>query len=195
MPTLLLNKPHGVLCQFTDEQGRTTLADHVNVPGVYAAGRLDRDSEGLLLLTDDGALNQRLTSPRSKLGKTYLIQVEGQATEAALDKLRRGVKLKDGMSAPAKARLLAGKPGWLWPRQPPVRFRKNIPTSWLEVTLFEGRNRQLRRMGAAVGLPVLRLVRQAIGPCVLGTLQPGEWRQINASEAQQLATTDSRRDA
>lgn len=193
MPSLLLNKPWGVLCQFTDAENRPTLADYIDLPGVYAAGRLDRDSEGALLLTDDGALKQRITRPGSGTGKRYLAQVEGRVSEPALRRLRHGVELKDGVSAPAEARLLPGKPGWLWPRQPPVRFRKNIPTSWLELVLHEGRNRQVRRMCAAVNLPVLRLVRSAIGPLTLAGLKPGHWRELSASEIDQLGQLAKRR--
>jgi 23S rRNA pseudouridine2457 synthase len=175
---IAFNKPYGVLCQFTDREGRPTLADHIDRKGVYPAGRLDRDSEGLLLLTDDGALAHRLTDPRHKQPKTYLVQVEGIATAAALGKLKRGVRLKDGNTRPAQVELLAGAPGWLWPRVPPVRFRKHIPTSWLQLTIREGRNRQVRRMTAAVGLPTLRLVRVRVGNIQLGTLQPGEWMEL-----------------
>jgi 23S rRNA pseudouridine2457 synthase len=175
---IAFNKPYGVLCQFTDREGRPTLADYVDRKGVYAAGRLDRDSEGLLLLTDDGALAHRLTDPRHKQPKTYLVQVEGTPTAAALDKLAKGVKLKDGPTRPARVDLLAAAPGWLWPRDPPVRFRKHIPTAWLELTIREGRNRQVRRMTAAVGFPTLRLVRMRVGEVELGTLQPGEWVEV-----------------
>lgn len=176
---IALNKPYGVLCQFTDRDGRPTLADHLDVPGVYPAGRLDHDSEGLLLLTDDGRLAHRLTDPRHKQPKTYLVQVEGVPTESALQALRRGVTLKDGRTRPAGVELLAGAPGWLWPRRPPVRFRKTVPTRWLQVTLREGRNRQLRRMTAAVGLPTLRLVRLRIGNHALDGLAPGQWRRLD----------------
>lgn len=155
---IALNKPHGVLCQFTDDRGRSTLADFVQQKDVYPAGRLDHDSEGLLLLTDDGALAHRLTDPRHKQPKTYLAQVEGEVDEAALQALCRGVTLKDGPTRPAQA-AFASEPDWLWPRDPPVRFRKAIPTSWLTLTLREGRNRQVRRMTAAVGFPTLRLIQ------------------------------------
>lgn len=174
MPTLLLNKPHGVLSQYTDVRGRPTLADYVDVPGIYAAGRLDADSEGLLVLTDDGALVQGLIDPERGTGKVYVAQVEGLVTEAALDRLRRGVKLGEAMTRPAGAKLLARRPGWLWKRDPPVNPRPGRPVSWLELTLHEGRNRQVRRMAAAVGLPVLRLVRVQVGAYTLGTLKPGE---------------------
>ncbi len=173
---ILLNKPHGVLCQFTDEAGRATLKDYVRIPGVYAAGRLDTDSEGLLLLTDDGALQHRIADPRHKLPKTYLVQVEGEAGEAALAALRRGVDLGEFVTKPCEARRVA-EPDWLWPRDPPVRYRKTVPTSWLEIVLREGKNRQVRRMTAKVGLPTLRLVRVAIGPWRLAGLLPGQWRE------------------
>lgn len=174
---LLFNKPYRVLCQFRDPAGRATLADFVPVRGVYAAGRLDYDSEGLLVLTDDGALQARLADPRHKLPKTYWVQVEGALTPGALRQLERGVRLKDGVTRPAEARAVA--PSVLWERTPPVRFRKNVPTSWLELTLREGRNRQVRRMTAAVGFPTLRLVRVRIGEYELGALQPGEWRDVS----------------
>lgn len=183
MPRLiLLNKPYGVLCQFTDEAGRATLKDHVPVPGVYAAGRLDTDSEGLLLLTDDGALQHRIADPRHKLPKTYLVQVEGVPDEAALAALRAGVDLGDFVTRPCGARAVA-EPQWLWPRDPPVRFRKAIPTAWLEIVLREGKNRQVRRMTAKVGLPTLRLVRAAIGDWALDGLLPGQWRELPAPPA------------
>lgn len=174
---IALNKPYGVLCQFTDAEGRPTLADYVTQKDVYAAGRLDQDSEGLLLLTDDGGLAHRLTDPRHKQPKTYLVQVDGAVTEAALAALRRGVLLKDGPTLPAGAEH-ANEPDWLWPRDPPVRFRKAIPTSWLRITLREGRNRQVRRMTAAVGFPTLRLIRERIGPHALDGLACGQTRLI-----------------
>ena len=174
---ILLNKPYGVLCQFTDEAGRATLKDCVAVPGVYAAGRLDTDSEGLLLLTDDGPLQHRIADPRHKLPKTYLVQVEGEADEAALAQLRVGLDLGDFRTRPCAAKSVA-EPDWLWPRDPPVRFRKSVPTSWLEIVLREGKNRQVRRMTAKVGLPTLRLIRVAIGPWRLDGLAPGQWREV-----------------
>jgi 23S rRNA pseudouridine2457 synthase len=179
---ILLNKPYGVLCQFTDEGGRPTLKDHVDVPGVYAAGRLDTDSEGLLLLTDDGTLQHRITDPRHKLPKTYLVQVEGEPDEAALQALRRGVDLGDFVTRPCEARRV-DEPDWLWPRNPPVRFRQAIPTSWLEIVLREGKNRQVRRMTAKVGYPTLRLLRVAIGDWRLDGLAPGQWRSEEVAAA------------
>lgn len=176
---ILLNKPYGVLCQFSGGEGRPTLRDFVAVPGVYPAGRLDADSEGLLLLTDDGGLQHRIADPRHKLPKTYLVQVEGAPCEAALERLRRGVELADGRTLPCEARAVA-EPDWLWPRDPPVRFRRSVPTAWIEIVLREGRNRQVRRMTASVGLPTLRLVRVAIGPWRLEGLEPGRWREADA---------------
>lgn len=178
MPRLILfNKPFDVLCQFSGgEAGRRTLKDYVPVPGVYPAGRLDRDSEGLLVLTDDGPLIKRITEPRHKLPKVYRAQVEGCVTEAALERLRKGVVLNDGPTLPAGARAIA-EPEGLWPRDPPIRRRAAIPTSWIELTLREGRNRQIRRMTAAVGFPTLRLVRWAVGEWTLAGLAPGEWRE------------------
>ena len=174
---LLLNKPFDVLTQFNDDAGRATLKDFVDVPGVYPAGRLDRDSEGLLLLTNDGQLQAQIADPRHKLAKTYWVQVEGTPTEAQLQQLQRGVLLNDGPTLPAQARLLEPLPD-LWPRHPPVRFRQSIPTHWLELVITEGRNRQVRRMTAAVGLPTLRLVRARIGPWSLGELLPGQWQEV-----------------
>ena len=172
------NKPHGVLCQFTDRSTppRPTLAGFGLPAGVYAAGRLDHDSEGLLLLTDDGPLAHRITDPRHKQAKTYLVQVEGAPSEAQLQRLREGVDLNDGRSLPAEAACI--EPPALWPRDPPVRVRKTVPDAWLELTIHEGRNRQVRRMTAAVGLPTLRLVRVAIGPWRLDELAPGTWRTL-----------------
>ncbi|MEO6800120.1 MAG: pseudouridine synthase [Rhodanobacter sp.] len=174
---IALNKPWGVLCQFTDAHGRSNLSDFVKGKDVYAAGRLDRDSEGLLLLTDDGALAHRLTDPRHKQAKTYLAQVEGGIDAAAVGALGRGVILNDGPTLPAEASLVV-EPTWLWPRDPPVRFRRSIPTSWVSLTLREGRNRQVRRMTAAVGFPTLRLIRVRIGEHALDGLAPGQSRVI-----------------
>lgn len=173
---LLFNKPFRVLTQFTDSEGRSTLADFIKVPGVYAAGRLDFDSEGLLILTDDGRLQQQLANPAFKLPKTYCVQVDGEISEAALNRLRQGVQLKDGPTRPARARRI-NPPLWLWPRNPPVRFRKEQPTSWIELIITEGRNRQVRRMTAEVGFPTLRLIRWSIGNWTLESLAPGQWRE------------------
>lgn len=172
---LLLNKPYGVLCQFTDTQGRPTLADLVDVAGVYPAGRLDRDSEGLVVLTDDGALQARITGPRHKLPKTYWVQVEGDPQSTDLAPLRSGITLRDGPTRPGRVRRIRA-PDELWPREPPVRFRRSIPTSWLELMLTEGRNRQVRRMTAAIGFPTLRLIRYSIGEWTIDGLRPGQWR-------------------
>ena len=176
---IAFNKPYGVLCQFTDRSDppRPTLAGFGLPPDVYPAGRLDFDSEGLLLLTDDGALAHRLTDPRHKEPKTYWVQVEGTPDDAKLDALRRGVALKDGLTRPAAARHI--DPPDPWPRDPPVRFRKSVPDAWLELTIREGRNRQVRRMTAAVGLPTLRLIRVAMGDVALAGLRPGTWRNLN----------------
>jgi len=174
---ILFNKPYGVLSQFTDRSipPRPTLADFIRTPNVYPAGRLDSDSEGLLPLTDDGELAHRLTDPRHKQAKTYLAQVEGAPDEAALDRLRRGVVLNDGPTLPADADILDAAPAWLWPRDPPIRFRKSVPDAWIRLTIREGRNRQVRRMTAAVGLPTLRLIRIAVGEFELGTIGVGGW--------------------
>jgi 23S rRNA pseudouridine2457 synthase len=175
---IALNKPYGVLCQFTDENGRRTLADFVRQKDVYAAGRLDQDSEGLLLLTDDGALAHRLTDPRHKQPKTYVVQVDGEIDDTALSALRKGVLLNDGLCLPATAER-TNEPDWLWPRDPPVRFRKHLPSSWLSLSIREGRNRQVRRMTAAVGFPTLRLIRVRVGDYALDGLALGETRMLS----------------
>ncbi len=184
---ILLNKPHGVQSQFTGSEGTRTLREFIAVPDVYPAGRLDADSEGLLLLTDDGALQARIADPKHKLPKTYLAQVEGEPTLEALAALRSGVDLGDFKTRPAEARAIP-EPEWLWPRDPPVRFRRHIPTRWIELVLREGRNRQVRRMTAAVGFPTLRLIRTAIGPYLLDGLAPGAWR--DALEVQDMPTNE-----
>jgi 23S rRNA pseudouridine2457 synthase len=189
MPRLIaFNKPYGVLCQFSDERPksltavpRPTLADYIEMPGVYPAGRLDFDSEGLLLLTDDGRLQARIADPRFKLAKTYLVQVEGDVGEDALAALRRGVQLKDGPTLPAEVERIPDPS--LWPRTPPIRVRQSIPDCWLKLTIREGRNRQVRRMTAAVGHPTLRLVRWAVGPWSIETLGSGKWAQLTADPA------------
>jgi 23S rRNA pseudouridine2457 synthase len=180
MLLVLFNKPFNVLCQFTDSEKRQTLANFVSTKGVYPAGRLDRDSEGLVLLTDNGALQHRISHPRHKLDKTYWVQVEGIPDEQAITALCTGVQLKDGKTAPAKARII-DEPD-VWPRQPPIRVRAQIPTTWLELTITEGRNRQVRRMTAAVGHPTLRLIRSKIGPWSLDGLAPGEWQEAKIGE-------------
>ncbi len=183
--TLVFHKPYGVLPCFTDPEGRSTLADFIQVPGVYAAGRLDKDSEGLMLLTSDGGLAHRITDPTEKLPKVYLVQVERIPDESALETLRRGVRLGDKRTRPALVRLLPQAPV-LPERAVPIRYRKNVPTAWLELTLREGMNRQVRRMTAAVGYPTLRLVRTAIGPIMLDGLQPGRWRPLSPEEVAAL---------
>lgn len=181
---LLLNKPYGVLCQFTDKEGRPTLADYIRQKGFYPAGRLDRDSEGLVLLTDDGQLQHRIAHPLHKLEKTYLAQLEGVIDESAIRQLQQGLVLNDGPTRPATAEAVPEPP--LWPRDPPVRYRAQIPTSWLRLAISEGRNRQVRRMTAAVGFPTLRLIRVAIGPWQLDGLAPGEWREIDEAQIRQV---------
>ena len=177
---ILLNKPFDVLCQFRDEGGRRTLANYIDIPGIYPAGRLDRDSEGLLVLTNHGPLQHRLSDPRYKRWKTYWVQVEGSVSGDALQRLTAGVELKDGLTRPARAAVLPEPQ--LWPRDPPIRERRSIPTDWISLSLREGRNRQVRRMTAAVGLPTLRLVRYAIGDWTLDGLAPGQWRELSPDE-------------
>ena len=178
--TILFNKPHGVLSQFTDRgnagTGRQTLSAYIDVPGVYAAGRLDRDSEGLLVLTDDGRLQHRISEPEFRTPKTYWAQVEGVPEQDSLQMLRTGIVLKDGITAPARVRAIEA-PAQLWPRDPPVRYRKTVPDCWLEIIITEGRNRQVRRMTAAVGHPTLRLIRYQIGDWTLAGIAPGTWRK------------------
>lgn len=180
---ILFNKPFNVLCQFTDEGiKRETLADYIDIPGVYAAGRLDKDSEGLLILTDDGPIQAQISHPKFKLPKTYWVQVEGSPDEEALEKLRSGVDLKDGCTKPARARLI-DEPSGLWERTPPVRFRAKIPTSWIELTIKEGKNRQVRRMTAAVGYPTLRLIRYSIGNWTLDGIETGQIKQTTLQDS------------
>ena len=178
MPKIILfNKPYGVLCQFTDSQGRPTLADYITEKNVYAAGRLDRDSEGLVVLTDDGRLQHKITDPKNKMEKTYWVQVEREIDDAALQALSDGIELSDGITLPARARRIPS-PASLWPREPPIRKRRNIPTSWLELTLKEGRNRQVRRMTAAVGFPTLRLIRYRVGSWTIDGIASGEFSTL-----------------
>lgn len=174
---LLFNKPYCVLCQFRAVEGKPSLRDFIRQPGVHAAGRLDADSEGLLVLTDDGREQHRITDPRHKLPKTYYVQVEGEPDDAVLISLRKGVTLRDGITLPAEA-ARTDPPDWLWPRDPPVRFRKSIPTSWIRIALREGKNHQVRRMTAAVGYPTLRLIRYSIGEWRLDGLMPGAWIEL-----------------
>ena len=170
---LLFNKPFNVLCQFTDDQNRATLADYIKQKNIYAAGRLDRDSEGLLILTDDGKLQHKITDPKNKMEKTYWAQVEGEVSKKEITQLQKGITLKDGQTKPAKAKIIS-EPETLWHRNPPIRERKNIPTSWLQLSITEGRNRQVRRMTAAVGLPTLRLIRYSIGDWTIDGISNGE---------------------
>lgn len=185
MRYIIINKPYEVLTQFTDEAGRATLKDFVPVPGIYPVGRLDYDSEGLVLLTDDKQLQHRLSNPAFKVEKTYWVQVEGIPADEALTRLRLGVQLKGGKTTPARVSLLEEEPN-VWERSKPIRFRMNIPTSWLELKISQGMNRQVRRMTAAVGYPTLRLIRPAIGPLSIAQLQPGAWRDLTSEEVEQL---------
>jgi len=178
---ILFNKPYKVLSQFTSKEDKETLVDYITIPDVYPAGRLDYDSEGLLLLTNDGALQHRISDPAHKLPKTYLVQIEGSPDKMSLEKLSSGVMLKDGKTRPADVKII-DEPKGLWERVPPIRFRRNIPTTWLRITITEGKNRQVRRMTAAVGHPVLRLIRERIGPWKLERLRPGEWREEPVKE-------------
>jgi 23S rRNA pseudouridine2457 synthase len=193
---ILFNKPFGVPSQFSDHSGQfgRTLSDYVPVPGVYPVGRLDLDSEGLLLLTDDGVLQHRLSDPRYGHPKTYLAQVEGAPTDSDLEPLRHGVLIQGGVTLPAAARLYDGEPK-LWPRDPPIRFRKSVPATWIEIELREGKNRQVRRMTAATGFPTLRLVRWAIGTLTVAGLGPGEWTDLRPREVAELRRMSLRRDS
>jgi len=182
---LLFNKPYQVLSQFTPIDAKRSLRDFLHAPGMRVAGRLDYDSEGLLLLTDDGMLQSRITHPKWKLEKLYFVQVEGIPSDDALERLRRGVLLNDGLTLPARVKRVE-EPAWLWQREPPIRFRKAIPTSWIQLGIREGRNRQVRRMTAAVGFPTLRLVRWSVGPWTLKGLQPGEWREVPSAEVRRF---------
>lgn len=188
---ILLNKPFDVLCQFTDSGGRSTLSDYISEPGFYAAGRLDLDSEGLVVLTNSGAVQHQISHPQKKMTKTYWVQVEGQPSHSDLEAIRRGISLSDGKCLPAPLKEIS--PPDIWPRNPPVRFRRNIPTTWLEIRLQEGRNRQVRRMTAAIGFPTLRLIRVSIGPWELGALQPGESQKLPVHVPSAATSTTSRR--
>lgn len=188
MRLLLLNKPFQVLTRFATDDGRATLRDYVSAPGFHPAGRLDYDSEGLLLLTDHGPLQAQLSNPKWKVAKTYFVQVENIPSADVLLQLRRGVPLNDGITLPAEAELV-DESEWLWPRTPPIRFRKNIPTAWLKLIIKEGRNRQVRRMTAAVGHPTLRLIRWSVGPWSIAGLQPGEWREVDPDELRKFVAS------
>lgn len=189
---ILFNKPYGVICQFSADDKHPSLANYIPIKNVYPAGRLDHDSEGLLLLTDSGPLQHSITDPRHKMPKTYWVQVDNTISDEAIERLRQGVELKDGITRPAHCRRI-DEPQALWPREPPVRFRKNIPTSWIELTIKEGRNRQIRRMTAAVGFPTLRLIRYAIGDWTLGDLQPGQYTSQTVSKPRPAAARKTQR--
>ena len=176
---ILFNKPFGVICQFSPHEKHQSLAEYISIKDVYPAGRLDHDSEGLLLLTDDGKQQHKISDPKNKMKKTYWVQVDKEITDEAVEKLKKGVMLKDGKTKPAEAKIIK-EPENLWPRDPPVRFRKNIPTSWIELTISEGKNRQVRRMTAVVGFPTLRLIRYQIGEWTIGELQPGEMEVVSS---------------
>ncbi|MEO5692360.1 MAG: pseudouridine synthase [Usitatibacter sp.] len=188
---LVFNKPHGVICQFTSEGGHRSIKDFVPVPSVYPAGRLDTDSEGLVILTDEGRLQAAVSNPRHKMSKSYWVQVEGEPTQEAMAKLRSGVTLNDGPTLPAGARIIS-EPESLWERDPPIRMRFAIPTKWIELELTEGRNRQVRRMTAAVGLPTLRLIRHRVGPWSLEDLAPGQWRDVPVPTPESLRGSPAR---
>lgn len=189
---ILFNKPYGVVCQFSAHETHACLKDYIPIAGVYAAGRLDTDSEGLLILTDDGALQHHFAHPASKQAKTYWVQVEGAPLDGDLEPLRHGIDLGDFVSRPASVRVIA-EPAELWPRNPPIRERKAIPTTWLEIIISEGKNRQVRRMTAKIGYPTLRLIRCSIGEYVLAGMQPGDWRQIDSLVIDQPKNNAGRR--
>jgi 23S rRNA pseudouridine2457 synthase len=191
MRLLLLNKPFQVLTKFATDDGRATLRDYLSAPDFHPAGRLDYDSEGLLLLTDHGPLQAQLSNPKWKVSKTYFVQVENMPDAEAIKKLQQGVSLGDGMTLPAEAALIE-EPTWLWERTPPIRFRKNIPTAWLKLTIKEGRNRQVRRMTAAVGHPTLRLIRWSVGPWSIENLKPGMWSEVALADVERFARNPSR---
>jgi len=186
MRLILLNKPFHVLTRFVTDDGRPTLSGYIKAPDFHPAGRLDYASEGLVMLTDHGPLQARLTDPSWKVPKVYYVQIEKIPTETSLEKLRKGILLNDGMTKPAKVDVLLAPPTWIWPRHPPIRVRKLIPTAWIKISIMEGRNRQIRRMTAAIGHPTLRLIRWAVGPWTLDQLKPGEWREVDASEFPKL---------